>query len=234
MKLKFTVTAFFTVILILFFSGCKEPSDPDAFETTSITVSGVPKTIPAFSGSPAAPTFKVYIYATDEVTNQKKPKAKGVTRISDTAKVIDNGDTYTVTIDLGQIHSNFKEGRPGHNPALPEYDPNPNPWYGAWSGTAKVFTLVISPEDTLEYGRFSIWMRGGFDLNIDKKNMVWSELMNFRLRQTGQAIGQNFALNEWQFYHDNICWDPEITTHTSSLVPPHRCPLDTREEMYNE
>jgi hypothetical protein len=232
MKKQHIIT-FLCVLVILFFIGClEEPAKEDAFTVSSVTISNIPKTIPAFiGGTPAADTYKVYLYVTDYMTNQDRPKAKAVTRIDDTAKVkLETNGTYTVIMELGNIHPNFKEGRPGHNPNLEEYDPNPNRWYGSWSGTAGLFTLVISPKDTLEHAQLSVWMKAGYDLDVDKKNIDWSPsggLLNFRSR----LPVQDFPDLEWKFYHDNICWDPEIRTHATYLDPPNRCDLDTSKPM---
>ena len=217
----------FAVIVLLLLTACPDdPTEEDAFAVSTITITGIPKTIPAFRGSPAADTYKVYLYASDYITNQDPAKAKGVIRIDDTENVTfdETSQTYTVTIPLGNTSPLFKPD--------PNYDPNPNLNFGSWSGTSQLFTFVLSPQDTLDHGQLSIWMQGGYDLDIDKKNLDWngSGLLNFRLRLSVQ----DFAQREWEFYHDNVCWDPDIITHATYLDPPNCCDLDTSKHWEDD
>jgi len=201
----------FLVAVIVFFCffGCEKPSDDDLFSISSITVYNIPATIPVRgnSAAPVADTYKVYFFASDEMTNKFPPKAKAAVKV--TSSMLQSNGTYTVNIPLGNPSPYFK-GDPEY--LTDEYGPNPNLDFGSWSGTAKFYSLAISPDNTLVFEENAIWMRGGYDLNTEVKNLDWNSTLNFRVTVPGTPPGSNldFALRTKEFFNDIICFDPDI------------------------
>ena len=198
-----------TTIIILYFTGCEKPAEEDLFSISNITVYNIPAKIPVKgnNAAPAADTFKVYFFASDEMTNKFPPKAKAALKV--TSAMLQSDDTYTVNLQLGKPSPYFK-GDPEYK--TDEYGPNPNLDFGSWSGTAKFFSLAISPSDTVEFEEDAIWMRGGYDLNTELKNLDWSSTLNFRVTVPGTVPGSNldFALRTKEFFNDIVCFDPDV------------------------
>ena len=205
MKVKHLYAVSCAALALLLFSGCPgDPAGEDSFAISEITIRNIPAAIPVHGRPelPAAPTYKVYVYASNFMSNQSRAEAKGV--IAVTPEMLQSNGTYTVTIPLGRTNPIFKDDPEGR-----EYDPNPNLLFGPWSGEANFFSLAISPADTSEHNQYSIWMKGNYDLNIEKTQWDWNSPMNFRLRTPGLS----FDRREWEFFHDNICFDPDVHTH---------------------
>ena len=212
MKTKYFCAVFFTAIL--FFTGCqKEPAND--FSISEITISNIPRTFTVKDNDAIIlTTHKVYVYASDGMTNQTRAAAKGVIEVK--PDMLQSNDTYTVTIQMGKVSPYFKEH--GTTPKGP-YDPNPNLDHGLWSGEARFFTIAICPQDASVHGENAIWMKGNYDFNVTKKNWNWLNPMNFR----ENTPGMGFPRKTWEFFHDNICYDPDIITHLTD----NTCDVDT-------
>jgi hypothetical protein len=173
------------LFLCIFFTGCKE--DPEDYSISEINITGIPARIPEFKNESVLKNiYKVYLNASDSQSENDPPVAKGVKQI--TADMIRVGETYTVTINLQNPNpSNIK---------------NPNLDTGSWSGTAKYFSVVLSPQDVTG-GVNTIWVKAGLTLDKEKKNCDWNSLMDLRI-----LPGYSSKINA--LYKDIVCEDPTI------------------------
>jgi len=165
----------------VFFIGCKDDQEEEDYAIGEITITGIPSRIPVFENeSSLNNTYKVYLNASDSMSETDPPVAKGVRKISDAIKQA-NG-TYTVTVNL--------------------QNPNP-PDTGPWAGTARYFSVMISPDDLSEYDEEAIWVKAGTTLDKGKASCDWNGLMDFR-------ILPGFAQKTYALYRDIVREDPEI------------------------
>lgn len=182
-----------SLILVVSLSGCPEEVTQD-YSISEVTIYNIPANIPVFGEeNKTTPTYKVYIFASDSMSKDEPPVAKGLAKIVTPQP---NG-TYSITINL-------------QNPN-PINDKNPNLNTGSWSGTADFFSIMISPQDTSVNGVDSVWIKGGYTLNIGKKNIDWNGspailLMDFR----NDIPGMDFVDKAQALYDDIICNDPDI------------------------
>jgi hypothetical protein len=186
-----------SLIFPLFLASCDEEQEED-LSISQITISNIPAQIAAAVGSGSNTTFKIYLNASDSQSEDDAPVAKGVAKISDGTQI--NGK-YTVTINLQNP-----------NPA-DEKDPNFDT--GSWSGTAKYFSLMISPQTVpASEGWNSVWVKAGTTLNKGKKSLDWNStsLMDFRtLIANDPDDTSGFLLKLKALFNDIIPEDPEIT-----------------------
>ena len=197
---KLTLTG--ALLLIVLASGCGE--DPAGNKDIGeITITHIPADIPVWdpetnaNSSQANPAFKIYINASDSMDPTDPPKAKGLAFILDG---VQTGNTYTVTIPLQNPNPGFGED---------DYDPDPTIGTSPWSGTARYFSIMISPENTVPHGLNAIWAKGVNNLDRGKQTISWNNptFVNFR-GQTAQAMKDREAA----LFSDIICSDPYITT----------------------
>jgi hypothetical protein len=152
------------LILALFLAGCVEEEEDTTI--SQITIFNIPASIPMVGGSGSNPTYKIYLNASDSQAEEDPPVAKGIALMP---TATESNGTYTVTIDLKQ-------------PNTPEQT-DPNAATGPWSGTARYFSLMISPAtktDTEGWNR--VWVKAGTGLNKGKERLDWNNttLMDFR------------------------------------------------------
>ena len=190
------------LLLAVFFIGCgEEPSDDIGIG--EITITNIPAQIfvwdpdtGAASTSVSNPTFKVYINASDSMEPSDPPKAKGLAYISDG---VQTGSTYSVSIPLQYPNPGFNQ---------PGYNPNPNLETGPWHGTARYFSIMISPEDITPHGINAIWAKGVNNLDRGKETISWTARTHVNFRgQTSQAM----KAREEALFNDIIMNDTELT-----------------------
>ena len=178
---------------ISFLAGCPEEVTED-HSISEITIYNIPEYIKV-NGNPAesAPAFKVYVNASDSQKDTDPPAAKGLAKVSDD-DFDPNTHTYTVTIQLQK--PNPKD----------ETDPNYNT--GSWSGTAKYFSVMISPEYRTEDRDNAVWAKGSLlPLNKGKKLCNWDGLLSFR----GQDIlNIGYTQKTRALYNQIIIHDTEL------------------------
>ena len=165
-----------------FFIGCKDDSEEDVSIGT-ITITGIPAKI-LVNGSNPKDTYKVYLNASDSQSENDLPVAKGVAKTDPDRKQA-NG-TYIVIINL-------------QNPNPPG-DKNPNLYTGPWSGTARYFAVVISPQTV--HGVDTISAKAGFTLNKGKAVCNWDSLIDLRTAYPEKINA---------LYRDIVSEDDEIT-----------------------
>ena len=116
--------------------------------------------------------FSIYINVSDHMDHTDKngnlllPVAKGYAQFTE-AELDPVKRTYTITV-------NFMDPNPGFG--MPPYNPSDKPW----KGTAKYFSVSISPYDITEYGLDEVWVKGGLTLNKGKETIDWSRFIDFR------------------------------------------------------
>jgi len=182
----------FSLILALFFTGCgKEPDDRSISE---ITISGIPAAFPANDDAAASQTtYKVYVYASNSMSADDQPVAKGMTTVNETSS-----GKHTVTISMQN---------PNPNPAI---DPNPNLSTGSWTGEADYFSIMICPNNLNGKGVNAIWVKGGYSFNSGKTNVDWNDdkiFMDFRTSTSVLGLPEKAA----RLFSDIITHDSDIT-----------------------
>lgn len=128
-----------------------EPDDEESLPISVITITNIPTKVSQKD------TFKVYLNASNSMSDTDPPAAKGVKKIGQ-----QQGSTYTVTIQL-------------QNPNSPQQEDNPNLDTGNWSGTANFFSVVISPKGPTD--KSEIEVRAGLTLDKSKAQISWTDLM---------------------------------------------------------
>jgi len=187
--IKLVLSALF-LLSVLCFAGCPEDVTEDK-SISEVTITNIPEHISVNNNENAsAPTFKVYLYASNHMEADKPPVAKGLIKV--TNPMLSNG-TYTVKLQL-------------QNPN-PDNDVNPNLNTGSWSGTAIFFSVMISPQETSVNGVDSVWIKGGYTLDKGKMNINWNNLIDFR------GSSMNFDDKAEALYDDIICNDPDINSN---------------------
>ena len=195
--------AVLSVALILLVSGCGDSPSGD-IDIGEITITNIPARIfvwdPATNSATEAsnPTFKVYLNASDSMEPTDPPAAKGLVRVS--PQMLQSDGTYTVTIQLQNPNPAF--GEPG-------YSANPNMNTGSWSGTARYFSIMISPQNTVPHGVNAIWAKGVNNLDRGKRTISWDDrtFVNFRISNMPAMKDREASL-----YNDIVRFDPDITT----------------------
>jgi len=198
---KLAALPLFALLVLLFASCTPDPTDEEDVLITEITISGIPASFPREDEpTDMLTTYKVYLNASDFDDHTKPPAAKGVSRILDaTTKQADN--THTVTIQL-------------QNPNDAK-NKDPNVDTGNWIGTARYFSVVLSPAQTTKYEKDgyavnAIWIKGGLGLSRDKRNTKWENgqlTVDFRNPPDLSGIGvsnQDFPEKARALYRDII------------------------------
>jgi hypothetical protein len=191
----FKVISILVIGLLLCFTGCQDEPEEDT-SISEITIYNIPEKIPVFGDEAvSAFTFKIYLNASNTQEASDPPAAKAVAKISD--GVLEDG-TYTITIQL-------------ENPN-PSDKPDPNEDTGSWSGTARYFSVMISPNDVTAHQENAIWVQAGTTLNKGKKRMDWKkDFINFRaMMKTDPTDEMKFADKNKSLFEEIICKDPEI------------------------
>ena len=198
----FKIICFSIIILILgvSFIGCSDINEDDR-SIGRITITGIPAKIPINRNlqEPARDTFTLYFNASNYQTSREGlPEAKGLVRVNDEDKFILQQDgTYTVIVDLELPN--------------PENNMDPTLYHGPWSGTAKLFSVYITPQDTLPFQVDAMWAKGGYTLNKSKSTIDWKDLVNLR-NPVLNMVEQNTTL-----YTEIIHNDPKVNTSLEGL-----------------
>ena len=202
MKMKFCLMSF-TLICFLSFCiiGCNNEIEDRSIGR--ITITGIPSHIP-INGQPGEEprrTFTIYFNASNFQTSREGlPEAKGLVRIDDSMSLQPDG-TYTIVMDLELP-----------NPGIAE-PPNSN--HGPWSGTARYFSVYITPQDTLPFMHNAIWAKGGYTFNDSKATIDWRDMVNMR-NPVLNMREQNITL-----YAQIVHMDPEINSEWPYSEWPH-------------
>ena len=154
-------------LLLLCLAGCPQEVDDDKSIGT-ITIRNIPPSIPV-NGNEAVKqqTYKVYLNASNSMSEHDPPEAKGLVLI--TPDMLDKAtNTYTVTMQLLQPNPASKK-----DPNLPT---------GPWQGTASYFSVMISPQSVATHEERAVWIKGGYTFNKEKANWNWTatNIINFR------------------------------------------------------
>jgi len=147
------------LILCALFASCEEDDDKSVSE---ITIYNIPAQIKVFDDNvdKSNPTFKIYLNASNSMSEDDDPAAKGVEYISNGTL---SNEKYSVTIKL-------------HKPNPKGVD-DPNATTAPWTGTAKYFSVMISPQDVGGYEHKAIWMKASTKpLDKGLKNCDWDKL----------------------------------------------------------
>ena len=117
-----------------------------------------------------------------------------------TEDMLQEDGTYTVTL---QLRKPFRG-----DPDVP-YFTGSEPFYG----TARYFSIMITPQDVSVYKQDSIWIKGSIDpLNISKSKIDWdkSGLISMRTTDPGMSAAFGFPEKIRQLFEGTICNDSEI------------------------
>lgn len=200
-----------TGLIVLCLTACHPQPDND-IEIGEITILNIPARIPVHNSDPVVynDTYKVYVNASDFEDDIMPPAAQGFIIV--TPDMLQQNGTYLVTIPLSKPIINLKpiNGEPNpHNPPGHVYDPNidPNNDLGPWKGTAKNFSVTISPKDVTE-GVETVWMKGSVTFDRSRTRVNWERgFMDFRDPSVIEMLGEKTP----SFYNDLILRDPDIT-----------------------
>ena len=182
------------ILAALVYAGC--PDDPGDVSISEITIRNIPAFIPVMGNEDITnPTFRVYLNASNSMSEDDPPAAKGIGWLEDITPV---DGFYTVTIQL-------------QNPNDPD-DDDPTSDTSPWSGTARYFSVVISPQNTVPYEENAIWTRAGTTLNRGKANLDWNDLLpDFRVMMENDPNDEmEFAQKNLALYKDIVRKDNEI------------------------
>jgi len=184
---------FLGLIVAACFLSCPENDEGEDRSVSSITIYNIPEFIivdnptrktdhpyyrPDVVDKKSKP-FSIYLNVsnsmdhTDKQGNLLLPEAKGYAQFKN-AEFDENTKTYTITV-------NFMDPNPGFG--MPPYNWRDKPW----KGTAKYFSVSITPYDISEYGLDEVWVKGGLTLDSGKASYDWSnprDLIDFRQRGT--------------------------------------------------
>jgi hypothetical protein len=194
--------AFFSAISLFLLTGCPDEPEGD-YSSSEITIYNIPQNIPVFGNdSASAPAFKIYLNASNTMSEDDPPAAKGVAKFSN--GTLTDGK-YTITIRL-------------QNPNSPEQE-DPNADTGPWSGTANYFSVMISPEDVTEHGANAVWVRAGTTLNKGKESCDWNSLINFRGVMANDPDDEaEYAKKTNALYNSIVCKDKDIKSSAEETV----------------
>ena len=184
---------------VLFFTGC--PEETEDFSIAEITIYNIPESFPVMGNdSISLSAFKVYLSASNSMSENDLPAAKGLARLDALTPV---GGTYTVTMQLQKPNPDA--------PPPANYD-DPNLDTGAWKGTARYFSVVICPQDTTGHGVNAIWMKAGTTLDKGKSKLNWNSLMDFReiIKNDPEDKGE-FLKKATALFNELIRKDTDIT-----------------------
>ena len=169
---------------VLLLAGCSDEAKEEDLNISEITIYNIPATIPVAGSSIENELFKVYLMASNDTDAEKPPAAQGIIKVD--SNMLQANGTYRVTIPLRKPIINLKPYPDGtknpNNPDDHEYDPNldANLDDGPWRGTAKFFSVIISPQDVRD-GVNTIWVRGStLPMNSARANVNWNTLVDFR------------------------------------------------------
>ena len=187
------------VILFSFilFIGCKDDQEEEDDSVGQITITGIPDEIPVMNNeSNKRPVFKVYLNASNSKSEYVHPVAKGVKEITSNMKPVNR--KYTVTINLQN--------------ANPKDDKDPNKNTGPWFGTARYFSVMISPNDVSNGGVNTIWVRAGTTLDKGMAICDWEDLQDFRKFIKEDPNDElEYGKKAAALFNDIVCADPDIT-----------------------
>ena len=147
------------LLLAICLTGCGgEPEEARPIE--QITITRIPIGVPVYDANGEVtttyPTGKVYLNASNSQSENDPPVAMGVVELTPAMMV---GSTYTVTIDLRE-----PVDPPGSDPDDPS---------APWNGTARFFSVVISPQDLHGLGAQAIEVRASIGLNHRSEQISW-------------------------------------------------------------
>ena len=192
------------LLLILLASGCDDGTSGNK-DIVEITITNIPANIFVWDSATNTattifnPTFRVYINASNSMEPDDAPEAKGLIQV--TPQMLQPNGTYTVTIPLQNPNPGF--GQPGYNA-------NPNIDTGPWSGTARYFSIMLSPQNTMPYQINAIVARGVTNLDRGKSTIRWDRptYINFRGQTSPDMIARYNAL-----FYDILWYDPQVITN---------------------
>lgn len=181
------------LLLWLVLAACEE--DKEDYSISEITIYNIPANIPLLDNKDVSlPVYKIYLNASNSQSENERPAAKGVANFSE--GTLENGK-YTITIHL-------------QKPNAPEQE-NPNEVTGSWTGTARFFSVMISPQDVSVHGVKTVWIKAGTTLDKSKSRCDWTGLMDFRaLIESDPEDEMEFAVKSNALYTDIVLKDPEI------------------------
>jgi hypothetical protein len=139
------------LFLALVFAACESmPASrvAESYDTGSIALSNLPSTV---KGQPA---YKVYVYVTDSMSSSDAPKAQG-------AALLDGASS--ITLQLYEPPPDYKGKDPDEHGA-------------EWSGTARYFSVIVSPRNAP--GQDAILIRGGLTFDRLSRDCDFSRLMS--------------------------------------------------------
>jgi hypothetical protein len=204
-----------TVAAVFGLASCApEEEDPSISE---ITIYNIPAQIPViFENTVKYDTYKIYLNASDYMEEYKPPKAQGFLILTPEMKQADG--TYTAVIKLKKAKVNLKiiDAQGTQNP---DYNPNldVNEDDGPWSGTAKFFSLLITPANKTEHAEKAIWIRGGGPLDKGMRSHNWGgnkpflNDFNWHIEgNTSVAQSMRFSDKAKALYDDIVCKDKNI------------------------
>jgi len=158
----------FSVLIIV---GCSDV--PGDLSVSEVTITDIPISfkVDNNSGSPDSVTYKVYLNASNSMNDTDPPAARGVVTLA--PEMLQPNHKYTVTIKLS-------------TPIIIGEDPDTET--SPWSGTARYFSILISPQELkASDGVDAVWVKGSM-IRLDKGNcnISWSEggLIDFRNRNS--------------------------------------------------
>jgi hypothetical protein len=190
---RVTFSLVISLFLPLCLAGC--PEEEEDYSISKITFYNIPANIPVYQNEAVSlSAFKIYLNASNSMSESDPPAAKGVAKFSDFTP--ENGK-YSITIQLQNPNPSDKE--------------DPNEDTGSWSGEAKYFSVVISPHDVTTHGENAIWMKAGTTLNKGKERYDWNSLMDSRTAMALENDPMEFAPKVNSLYTDIVCKDPDIT-----------------------
>ena len=191
---KITISAVLAIGLLIFcLSGCK--TEEEDLSISRITIYNLPIDVPLNDNSGTDyPLFKVYINASNYMDDLHNAEAYGF--ITSDLFVTENGK-YTATINLFKANAGtsileYASGIP-------------------FSGTAKYFSIMLSPENLHGNGVDAIWVKGSMEpLNKARERVSWepTKLMDFRDPDLASLQLPEKALS---MYTNTIDNDTEIT-----------------------
>jgi len=149
-------------------AGCAdEPETADAKSISKITITDIPVQIPIKDEAGENLTFKVYLNASNTDNANVPPVAKGTALISN-GTLNKSNNTYSVTLQLQNPNPISEDD--------PDYDS------GSWSGTARYFSVMISPQRLYGKGVNATWMKASTTaLDKGKSTTSWESLLDSRL-----------------------------------------------------
>ena len=184
------------LLSVLCIVGCSD--EPEDLSISEVTITDIPFkfVVDNNSGSPDSVTYKVYLNASNSMKDTDPPAARGVVTL--TPEMLQADDTYTVTMKLS-------------TPIIIGEDPDTET--SPFSGTAKYFSIFISPQVLkASDGVDAVWVKGSMK-SLDKGycNISWSTggLLDFRNKLLESLIGGK-AQHLYEGLIENDDGDPAI------------------------